>query len=158
MIEVQDVIAWSAVERSIAPGWGSAEIDILSNDLRRAVRFYARVFGLLPAPGAWGESVVVIPVTADTRLVIHDAQAAVRRKARCVKRWGFVVRNLDHVRGLAWELGVKVARDSGAPDQIYRWSSRRSLYVQAPDGHEIQLVEIRNAELEDARDNTAAAS
>src|SRR5690606_2443838 len=90
MIEVQDVIAWSAVERSIAPGWGSAEIDILSNDLRRAVRFYARVFGLLPAPGAWGESVVVIPVTADTRLVIHDAQPAVRRKARCVKRWGFV--------------------------------------------------------------------
>src|SRR5690606_26019168 len=121
-------------------------------------RFYARVFGLLPAPGAWGESLVVIPVTPDVRLVIHDAQAAVRRKARCVKRWGFVVGDLDRVRELVWELGVKVARDSGAPDHIYRWPSSRSLYVQAPDGHEIQLVEIRSGELEDSREHAAAAS
>src|SRR5690606_2505148 len=76
MIEVENVIAWSASERSVAPGWASAEIDILTNDLRRAVRFYARVFGLLPAPGGWGESLVVVPVTPDVRLVIHDAQAA----------------------------------------------------------------------------------
>ncbi|HEX6994684.1 MAG TPA: VOC family protein [Gammaproteobacteria bacterium] len=157
MIVVENVIAWSGVERSADPRRLSGDIDIVANDLCRAVRFYSRVFGLLPGPRSWGESLVVIPVTGDARLVIHDAQATLRRRARCTRRWGFVVSDLDHVRGLVWELGVKVARDSGAPDHVYRWSNGRSLYVQAPDGHEIELVEMPSAAVE-ALPRRAAAS
>lgn len=148
MILVENVIPWCSVERSADPRCVSGDIHIVASDLGRAVRFYSRVFGLLPAPRSWGENLAVIPVTPDARLVIHDARATLRHRARCIRRWGFVVSDLDHVRGLVWELGVKVARDSGAPDHIYRWSSGRSLYVQAPDGHEIELFEIPNRAVE----------
>ena len=158
MIEVEDIIAWSATERATNRAWTSSEIDVVANDLRRAVRFYSRVFGLLPAPGGWGDSLVVVPVTASTRLVIHDAQAVVRRRSRCVRRWAFVVNDLDLVRGLVWELGVTVARDSGAPDHIYRWSNSRSLYIRAHDNHEIELVELGRQELAAPPHLTARAS
>ena len=75
-------------------------------------------------------------------LVIHDAGSAVRQRAQLERRWGFAVKDLDAVRQLVWELGVSVARDSGAADHIHRWANGRSLYVRAPDGVEIELVEI----------------
>src|SRR5690606_34009582 len=142
MIEVENVVPWSAMERAADPEPATGDIDVVVSDLARAVRFYSRVFGLLPARGAWADSFALIPVNSHTRLVIHDARAAVRRQARCIRRWAFVVRDIEHVRDMVWELGVKVTRDSGAPDHIYRWSNGRSLYVQAPDGHEIELVEM----------------
>jgi len=157
MIQVENVIAWSAFERSAEPTVISGDIDVVASDLFRAVRFYSRVFGLLPAPRSWQESRVVVPVTADVRLVIHAAHAAVRHRARSVKRFAFVVNDLDHVRGLVWELGVKVARDSGAPDHIYRWSNGRSLYVQAPDGLEIELVELPSPATEHVPRRAAAS-
>src|SRR5690606_7518666 len=148
MINVENVIAWSAVERSAEPARVSGDIDVVASDLFRAVRFYSRVFGLLPAPHSWQENLVVVPVTPDARLVLHAAHAAVRHRARCIKRFGFVVSDLDRVRELVWELGVKVARDSGAPDHIYRWSNGRSLYVEAPDGGGSELTALRSSALE----------
>jgi catechol 2,3-dioxygenase-like lactoylglutathione lyase family enzyme len=157
MIEVEYVVPWSAMERAADPEPASGDIDVVASDLGRAVRFYSRVFGLLPARGAWGDSFAIIPVNSSTRLIIHDARAAVRRRARCVRRWAFVVTDLEHIRDMVWELGVKVARDSGAPDHIYRWSNGRSLYVQAPDGHEIELVEITGQALDEAPARAAAS-
>ena len=48
---------------------------------------------------------------------------------------------IDDVRGRLWDLGVKVARDSGAPDHIYRRPSGSSVYIRDRDGNEIELVE-----------------
>lgn len=158
MIEVEQVVAWSATERSAEPKCATGEVHIVARDSARAIRFYTRVFGLRPVRGASDERLVVIPVTPDTKLVIHEAHTPIRFRARCARRWGFVVADLDVVRAQVWELGVKVARDSGAPDHIYRWSSSRSLYVKTPDGHEIELVELNSEARESFSGRTAEAS
>ncbi len=158
MIELDCVIPWSTSDGPTDLDYAPSEIDVLSTDLGRTTRFYARVFGLVPARSAPDESVVIVPLMDGTNLVIHDAQAAVRRRARCVRRWAFLVTDLERVRAQAWELGVTIARDSGAPDQIYRWPNGRSLYIQTPDGQEIELVEILSDEVAQTAAPAAAAA
>lgn len=147
MIEVEGVVPWSTTERTSYPQPMAGEIGIVTSDLARALRFYWRVFGLRPARGRSSEKHAIMPVTAHSKLMIHEVKAPMRGMARCTWRWGFVVTDLDRVRQQVWELGVRVSRDSGAPDHIYHWSNGRSLYVYAADGHEIELVEIRDRDI-----------
>ena len=158
MIDLDCVIPWSTSDGPTDLDCAPSEIDIVSSDLGRTLHFYARVFGLYPAPHNGDESVVSLPLMDGTSLVIHDAQAAVRRRARCVRRWAFLVTDLERVRAQAWELGVTIARDSGTPDQIYRWPNGRSLYIETPDGQEIELVEILCGDVEQTAAPMAAAA
>ena len=141
MIEIDGIVPWSAPERTSYAELGAREIHVPARNLRRAVAFYSLVFGFCPIPAHGTGSAVIMPATARADLVIHELHGAAQRSAAFMRCWGFVVKNLDRVRQRVWELGVSVARDSGAPDQIYRWSDGRSLYVRAPDGNEIELVE-----------------
>lgn len=142
MIDVERVLSWSPFERTAFDELAASEIHVAATDLSRAVRFYSRVFGLEAVRTSAGGTVVVMRVSPDKELVLHDAGSAVRQRVQHQRRWAFAVRDLDAVRQLVWELGVPVARDSGAADHIYRWANGRSLYVRAPDGVEIELVEI----------------
>jgi hypothetical protein len=74
------------------------------------------------------------------RLVLHAAPTS--PQSTLLRRWAFVVENLDEVRARVWDLGVRVARDSGAPDHIYRRLAGASLYVHDRDCNEIELVEL----------------
>lgn len=141
MIEIDDVIPWSAPGRSACAELAGCQIHIPARDLERAVTFYLLVFGLRPVHGRAGCG-TVIPATARVDLVVHELPHSGLQSAFFTRRWGFVVKDLDRVRQDVWELGVTVARDSGAPDHIYRWRNGRSLYVRAHDGNEIELVEI----------------
>jgi hypothetical protein len=81
----------------------------------------------------------VMRATARVDLVLHERRDGVDEPAR---RWGFVVADLDRAREAVWDLGVQIARDSGAPDHIYWWSNRRSLYIRDRDANDIELVEV----------------
>nr|MBO2512914.1 hypothetical protein [Gammaproteobacteria bacterium] len=142
MIDVERVVSWSPTERTTYEEIETSEIHVAATDLPRAVRFYSRVFGFEAVRSFAGGAAVAMRIAPGKSLVIHDAGSAVRQGVRHLRRWGFVVNDLDTVRQLVWELGVAVARDSGAADHIYRWASGRSLYIRAPDGVEIELVEI----------------
>lgn len=141
MIEVQAVIPWSAAERPAYEELAIREIHVATRDPRRAVRFYERVFGFRLL-GPADANPVVLQATARTDIVLHDVRDPGVEHRGFLDAFGFVVPNLDRARQQAWDLGVEIARDSGAPDQIYRWSNGRSLYVRTPDGNEIELAEL----------------
>lgn len=120
-----------------------AEATIAATDLSRSIAFYARVFGFRVV-GRTGAP-VAMKGPGHTHLSIHEygheyGNAAVA-PTPIYRQWGFVVDDLETVRDAVWDLGVTVAQDSGEPDQIFRWSNGRSLYIHDPDENEIELIE-----------------
>lgn len=120
-------------------------------DLGKSVEFYRRVFGFRPRSTWHGPSFG--PLTPGSLRLAAPGRAELWLRPRCTapdeaaqnRRWAFVVTNLEEVREKVWDLGVKVARDSGEPDHVFRRRGGASLYVRDPDGNEIELVE-RNSD------------
>jgi catechol-2,3-dioxygenase len=142
VIKVNEVVTWSAQERSECAELGIGQINVAVRNLRSSIEFYARVFGFSASAVYSARGSAVMNATARADLLLHERRDRRHGSLRALRRWGFVVTDLDRVRQLAWELGVRVARDSGAPDHIYQWSNRRSLYIHDPDGNEIELAEL----------------
>jgi catechol 2,3-dioxygenase-like lactoylglutathione lyase family enzyme len=131
------------------PDGGAGHSDIRElcapvGDCRRSAEFYRRVFGLWPRPAAPGGSAPaeLIVTNGAVRVCLRRAHCAALPAWLRANRWGFVVADLDATRAQVWELGVRVARDSGELDHIYRRPGADSLYVRDPDGNEIELVEL----------------
>jgi catechol 2,3-dioxygenase-like lactoylglutathione lyase family enzyme len=140
MIEVEDVIGWSDAITSKFVRLGDRRIDLGVRDLRRAVEFYSRVFGFRAIDGGPDGAPVstVTMVRARAKLFLctdrdDDAEQSPSR------RWAFLVGDIDKARETVWELGVAVARDSGAPDHIYNRPTGRSLYILDRDANEVEL-------------------
>lgn len=145
MIRVHGVIPWSAAERQTYEELPSPEIHIATSNMAATLAFYEHVFGLRAI--AEDDGLVIVPATARTDLVFHDVGGSAPRPEAFVRELGFVVSNVDDARAWIRELGVPIARDSGATDQIFQWSNGRSLYVRAPDGVEIEIAEMWNGAL-----------
>jgi catechol 2,3-dioxygenase-like lactoylglutathione lyase family enzyme len=143
MIDINEVVAWSALATAEHVEL-NGPVNVAVRDLSCSVRFYARVFGFHTCK-RWGDCVATLEATkARATLMLHEQRSPLLRASRLWRRWGFVVTDLDRARQLVWELGVKIARDSGEPDHIYRWSNGRSLYIKDPNENEIELVETPN--------------
>lgn len=140
MINVHGVVTWSGASAPrFARLGGRHRFETPVRSIERSVRFYRRVFGFHATVDSEVES-ATIALAPQVELVL-DAGAVQRCSVE--PRWGLLVTDINAVRAAAWDLDVKVARDSGAPDQIYREANIWSLYVQDPDGNLIQLVEAR---------------
>jgi catechol 2,3-dioxygenase-like lactoylglutathione lyase family enzyme len=123
---------------------GGGAVAVPASDVRKSAEFYRRVFGFR-IPSTWRGASFGSSYSA-TVLVAGDGRTELWLQARGdrpaqTRRWAFAVTNLEQVRAAVWELGVKVARDSGDPDHIFRRRRGASLYVLDPDGNEIELVE-----------------
>lgn len=122
---------------------GISGVTIAARNLERSIDFYTSVFGFrvaghgMPAP----RRSATLAAPGEARLAIHENDGSSNGPVPLHGRWGFLVDDLDAVREAAWDLGVKVADDNGAPDHIHRWSNGRSLRVLDPDGNEIELIE-----------------
>lgn len=139
MIRIEDIVAGDGrVGRRFR-----RRIELPSRELERAVHFYALAFGLGPVdgalPGAGG--CIVLKTTLDADLVLRPVDDRPRGAPRTAGRWCFLVGDLDAARQKVWDLGIRVAHDDGAPDQIYRRANGRSLFVCDPDGNELELRE-----------------
>jgi catechol 2,3-dioxygenase-like lactoylglutathione lyase family enzyme len=140
MIDVDDVVTWSESGKWRPIRSADDRINVPVRDLRRSVEFYGRVFGFHLVRGGFSESAAVIAAPT-AKLVLH-AKSDVSVRPGAARRWGLLVKDLDAAREEVWDLGVAIARDSGAPDQIFRRLNGRSLYVHDPDGNVIELVEV----------------
>mgnify|MGYP003579120453 FL=1 len=146
MITISEIVSWSYLDGCHDDRSVISELEVPVGDLRRAVRFYERVFGFRRdfADRSAGSGSLVMATATGARLVLNSAPPG--GQSQVLRRWAFlVVGNLDDARARVWELGVKIARDSGAPDHIYRRRAGSSLYVHDRDGNEIELVETRYA-------------
>jgi catechol 2,3-dioxygenase-like lactoylglutathione lyase family enzyme len=138
-------MAWSATQRSTFATWAERELHVATRDLQRSVDFYSRVFGLCAIGDHGGGARVILAGAPGADLVLHEVQGLVLVPGVFTRAWAFTVINLEHARQAIWDLSVRIARDSGAPDQIFRWPNARSLYIRSPEGNEIELVEVNDA-------------
>jgi catechol 2,3-dioxygenase-like lactoylglutathione lyase family enzyme len=97
--------------------------------LERTIAFYRRVFGFRVAEDARHEPIprVVMHAGEGLRLAIRRENGTQGPRADGERRSTFTVVDLDRVREILWNGGVRV--------------QRRSLTIVDPDGHEIELVE-----------------
>jgi catechol 2,3-dioxygenase-like lactoylglutathione lyase family enzyme len=139
MIKVEDVIGWSGATRSRFIRFGDRRISVRVRDLRRAVEFYSRVFGLRAiedgSHAGLSSAVTMTRARGELLLCTHRDDDG----EHLSRRWAFLVGDIDRAREAVWELGVTVARDSGAPDQIYCRPNGRSLYIHDRDANEVEL-------------------
>ncbi|HET7132344.1 MAG TPA: VOC family protein [Gammaproteobacteria bacterium] len=140
VIHVNAIAAPDAPREGALPG-GREPLAVPAKDLRKSTDFYRRVFGFWPRPRTGGGPLLLAGHDGLELKLEPRAASAGAGLRRCT----FVVSDLDTVREQVWDLGVKVARDSGEPDHIFRRRGRASLYVHDPDGNEIELVEHRHA-------------
>ena len=106
MIKVNEIIAWSAAERSDYIELGIDQLNASVRSLRRSVDFYTRVFGFCSHDFDRDRGSVVMKATARVDLVLHE-QRGERELPGPLRRWGFVVGNLDRARQAVWDLGVR---------------------------------------------------
>lgn len=119
-------------------------INLSVTDLERSIAFYQQLFGFeikedhrdgnpytYVILGTNGKAFLAIYEDPEARLPDHDF----------ISHWGFVVGPLDPVReqlraaGVAWRYPER-------NDGILVWERSRSMYIDDPDGHEIELVEV----------------
>ena len=143
MIIVNDIVDWMDVNRLDDERLPIRRAHVFVRDLRRSVVFYTRAFGFCSVTTASNAAhrSVVMTVTPSSELVLSERTADSLLCPPQRRQWAFVVEDLELAREAVWELGVKVARDSGEPDQIYRRRGGASLYIHDPDENEIELVE-----------------
>jgi catechol 2,3-dioxygenase-like lactoylglutathione lyase family enzyme len=143
MIRVSQLISRSRTERCLPAKLADiTHATVIVRDLARSVDFYTRVFGFRLAEQAEGPCASALMTgSGNARLTLHEH--CDKMVSLTHRHWGFVVNDLESVRDTVWDLGVKVAKDNGEPDQIHRGPGGHSLYIQDPDGNEIELIEPR---------------
>jgi catechol 2,3-dioxygenase-like lactoylglutathione lyase family enzyme len=143
VIKINAIVNWLDVDGSAAERSVIRRLDISVRDPRRSADFYMRAFGFyrLPSQREPRSRSILMTAGAGIALALHEQRGARSPAAPALRRWAFVVADIDHARGAVWELGVRIARGSTQPDQVYRRLCDCSLYVLDPDANEIELVE-----------------
>lgn len=122
---------------------GISGVTLAVRDLERSRDFYSRVFGFrtVKESGPGPRRSVMLAAPGEALLAMYEHGGDPTRPVPVHRHWGFLVEDLDSVREAIWDLGVRVADDSGAPDQIHERPDGRLLQVRDPDGNVIELVE-----------------
>jgi catechol 2,3-dioxygenase-like lactoylglutathione lyase family enzyme len=113
------------------------------HDLRRSINFYERVFGFRVSEDARddAEPYVLLRTRSGAYLALHPRPDSWPPTGNARIRCSFVVAKLDRARESLWNLGVPIAEVDDWR-RTYRWpTTPRSLLVDDPDGHRIELVE-----------------
>lgn len=124
-------------------------VSIPTCKLQRSIDFYTRLFGFhIVEDGRRHERPHVLMLRGNVYVAIHEHGG--RPPAELpVRRWSFVVLNVDHVREIVWDHGVATADGSDEPRRMQSWRATRSFLISDPDGHQIELVErpfVRSSE------------
>ena len=122
---------------------GIDHVNLSVSDLDRSVDFYARTFGLEVKENARGAArPFVIMGKRDTAyLALHESRQVRQPEHPFLNHWGFVVGNLDPVLEALERSNVKVRFLEEVPRGVFQFAHSRSVYVEDPDGHEIELTE-----------------
>lgn len=138
----------AVTSRSRARTLGRIEVEqtgvvhLRVRSMERSIAFYRRLFGWRPADAQRDAAPsCTLSLPGGARLVLHSHGSPAAERVPMQEGFGVIVADLDFAREAIWDLGVPVASDSGQPDQIYRWPNGRSLHVNDPDGHDIELLE-----------------
>jgi catechol 2,3-dioxygenase-like lactoylglutathione lyase family enzyme len=137
-------------EGARASGFAAQAVTLKVRRLGKAISFYKHVFGFRVVADARHEAEPCVIMSAagqacltlreENRLNGIPSTDIARRRAL---RLRIAIRDLDQARASLWDLGVPLARGTGEPGEAGQ--PERSLFVDDPDGHRIELVEVRGA-------------
>lgn len=123
---------------------GIDHINLSVQDLPRSLRFYTETFGLeMKEDGRSRErpfAIVGRPGVA--YLALHENPEAGPAAPPAINHWGFVVGDLDPVLDRLEAEGVTIRFTDAYPRGVIEYPRSRSVYVEDPDGHEIELTEV----------------
>ena len=123
---------------------GIDHINLSVTNLERSIAFYRDLFGfdIREDHREDGQYTYVIMGAGQAAfLAIYEEADVAPPERPFISHWGFVVGPLEPVRerlqaaGVGW---LYPERNGG----ILQWDRSRSMYIEDPDGHEIELVEV----------------
>jgi catechol 2,3-dioxygenase-like lactoylglutathione lyase family enzyme len=123
---------------------GIDHINLSVRDLPRSIAFYTETFGLeLKEDGrSRDRPFVIVGRPGVAYLALHESEDAGAARHPAINHWGFVVGNLDTVLDRLEAEGVKVQFTGDYPRGVIEYPRSRSVYVEDPDGHQIELAEV----------------
>lgn len=125
---------------------GIDHVNLSVADLERSVDFYRKLFGFtVRERGIGGERQRFVIMHAGGRafLALHERDEAPEPPVKASpNHWGFAVGALEPVIERLRELDVAIRPVPGTDDGVVRHAHSRSIYIEDPDGHEIELAEI----------------
>ncbi len=123
---------------------GIDHINVSVSNLARSLRFYTETFGLeLKEDGRSAErpfAIVGRPGVA--YLALHESKDAGPAAHPAINHWGFAVGDLEPVLDRLETGGVKIQFTDEYPRGVIEYPRSRSVYVEDPDGHQIELAEV----------------
>ncbi len=123
---------------------GIDHINLSVRDLARSIAFYTETFGLeLKEDGrSRDRPFVIVGRPGVAYLALHESEDAGPARHPAINHWGFVVGDLDTVLDRLEAEGVKVQFTGDYPRGVIEYPRSRSVYVEDPDGHQIELAEV----------------
>ncbi len=124
---------------------GIDHVNISVSDLERAMAFYESVFGFrLVEDGRSRAEAPFVIMSAGGRafLALHESNRVAAPSRPFINHWGFVVGDIDLVRRKLADHQVHVQDKDSESGGVRNWPRSRSIYVNDPDGHEIELAEV----------------
>ncbi len=122
---------------------GIDHINLSVRDLVRSIAFYRNTFGLeMKEDGrSRDRPFVIVGKPGVAYLALHESENAGTSAHPAINHWGFVVGDLDPVLDRLEADGVKIRFTDVYPRGVIEYPRSRSVYVEDPDGHEIELSE-----------------
>jgi catechol 2,3-dioxygenase-like lactoylglutathione lyase family enzyme len=123
---------------------GIDHINVSVTNLARSLRFYTETFGLeLKEDGrSRDRPFVIVGKPGVAYLALHESAEAGSAAHPAINHWGFVVGDLDPVLDRLEAEGVKIQFTDEYPRGVIEYPRSRSVYVEDPDGHQIELAEV----------------
>jgi len=114
-------------------------INMVVKNLDESVRFYGDVFGFAVKKEQPEQDSVIIG-DENVKLCLYEGEDAGDRKG--LSHFGIHIANFDEVLRVCERLSVPVNYNG-----IIEWEKSRSVYIQDPNGYEIELSEVKGGGL-----------
>ncbi len=114
-------------------------INMTVKDLDESVKFYSELFGFVVMKKQPEQDSVIIG-DENVKLCIYQGDSAGDRNG--ISHFGIHVSNFDEVLEICKRLSVPVMYNG-----VLEWEKSRSIYIQDPNGYEIELSEVEGGGL-----------
>lgn len=118
-------------------------INMSVSDIEQSVDFYRRVFGFEVVEDYRDAQVdpwAIIAIPGAAVLALHQSSQRGAPNGLTLNHFGLVVEDLDEALKHLRNEGVRVLYDSGENGPLIDWGHSNSIYIQDPDGHDIELT------------------
>ena len=111
-------------------------INIEVNDLKKSIMFYKNLFGFEIRKTQPEENSVIIG-NDKVKLCLYETDGFRKYQKKGYHHFGLHVENFDDIISKCTEMGIKIFY--GGP---LNWEKSTSIYIQDPDGYEIELSKV----------------